>query len=124
MHEALSSDDGNAASGSAPLSDRPHQYRNVHRPQYGLGIKYGAGLCLEEHDGGPGPGEKGQAMANALQAIEPWRLGGQTPVKALSGRASDGFYDVLFIAQSVQVPKSKFRSRGRPRSSAYGSTSN
>ncbi|CAN1552636.1 COG3268 Uncharacterized conserved protein [Caulobacteraceae bacterium] len=107
----------------APFVMAPINTRNVHRTNALLGHKYGAGLVYEEMMV-TGPGEKGEAMANAIAGDK--SLGGEGGPKPGEGPSKEeretGFYDVLFIAQSdtgaeVQVAVTGDRDPG------YGSTS-
>ena len=101
--------------------------RNVHRSNYLLGHAWGADLVYDEMLV-TGPGDKGQAMAQAVAADK--SLGGPGGPQPGEGPSREeresGFYDVLFIGTGADGSKDgqtlRVSVRG-DRDPGYGSTS-
>lgn len=97
--------------------------RNVHRSNFLLGHAWGAGLVYDEMII-TGPGEKGQAAAQAVAADRSLGSdGGPQPGEGpLRQERETGFYDLLFLGQDAQGHSLRVGVKG-DRDPGYGSTS-
>jgi short subunit dehydrogenase-like uncharacterized protein len=108
---------------AAPFVMAAINTRNVHRSNFLLGHAWGADLVYDEMML-TGPGDKGEAFANAVAADK--SLGGEggpQPGEGPSKAERDaGFYDVLFIGQNAAGDSVRVSVKG-DRDPGYGSTS-
>jgi short subunit dehydrogenase-like uncharacterized protein len=97
--------------------------RNVHRSNFLLGHAWGTDFVYDEMLV-TGPGEKGEAIANAVAADK--SLGGDGGPKPGEGPSREereaGFYDVLFIGSNANGDTLRVGVKG-DRDPGYGSTS-
>ncbi len=97
--------------------------RNVHRSNFLLGHAWGADLVYDEMMV-TGPGDKGEALANAVAADKSLGAeGGPKPGEGPSRAEREaGFYDVLFLGQDAAGHTVRVGVKG-DRDPGYGSTS-
>ena len=97
--------------------------RNVHRSNFLLGHAWGANLVYDEMMV-TGPGDKGEALANAVAADKSLGAeGGPKPGEGPSRAEREaGFYDVLFLGQDAAGHTVRVGVKG-DRDPGYGSTS-
>jgi len=97
--------------------------RNVHRSNFLLGHAYGADFVYDEMIV-TGPGEKGEAIANAIAADR--SLGSEGGPKPGEGPSREereaGFYDVMFLGETADGKTLRVGVKG-DRDPGYGSTS-
>lgn len=97
--------------------------RNVHRTNFLLGHAFGADLVYDEMLV-TGPGDKGEAMANAVAADK--SLGSDDGPKPGEGPSKEeresGYYDVMFIGENAKGDTLRVGVKG-DRDPGYGSTS-
>lgn len=107
---------------SAPFVMASINTKNVHRSNYLLGHQYGADFVYDEMMF-TGPGEQGEATANAVAADKSMA---ESPLKPGEGPSKQereaGFYDVLFIGSNDRGDVLKVGVKG-DKDPGYGSTS-
>ncbi|MFK7865597.1 MAG: trans-acting enoyl reductase family protein [Pseudohongiellaceae bacterium] len=107
---------------SAPFVMASINTKNVHRSNFLLGHEYGEDFVYDEMMF-TGPGEQGEAAANAVAADKSMA---ESPLKPGEGPSKEerenGFYDVLFVGSSPEGNVLKVGVKG-DKDPGYGSTS-
>jgi short subunit dehydrogenase-like uncharacterized protein len=115
--------DESIGSWCAPFIMAPINTRNVHRSNHLMLHAYGEDFVYDEMIL-TGPGEKGEAIANAISADK--SMAGKDGPKPGEGPSKEerenGFYDILFIAENSEGQKLVASVKG-DRDPGYGSTS-
>ncbi len=115
--------DESIGSWCAPFIMAPINTRNVHRSNHLMQYAYGEDFVYDEMFV-TGPGEKGEAIANAIAADK--SMGSKEGPKPGEGPSKEerdnGYYDVLFVAENSAQQKLSTSVAG-DRDPGYGSTS-